>query len=83
MPKGAITEYIDVAQIVLYAFWIFFAGLIYYLAARTSARAIPSFMTDLRTGLISTSRRFQSPRPISWPTARRSWRRALVTSPLK
>ncbi len=28
---GAITQYIDVAQIVLYLFWAFFAGLIYYL----------------------------------------------------
>ena len=28
---GAITQYIDVAQIVLYVFWAFFAGLIYYL----------------------------------------------------
>jgi photosynthetic reaction center H subunit len=28
---GAITQYIDVAQIVLYLFWFFFAGLIYYL----------------------------------------------------
>ena len=28
---GAITGYIDVAQIVLYVFWAFFAGLIYYL----------------------------------------------------
>ena len=31
MGTGAITSYIDVAQIALYAFWIFFAGLIYYL----------------------------------------------------
>ncbi len=31
MQPGAITNYIDVAQLVLYAFWIFFAGLIYYL----------------------------------------------------
>jgi photosynthetic reaction center H subunit len=31
MQTGAITGYIDVAQLVLYAFWIFFAGLIYYL----------------------------------------------------
>ena len=31
MGTGAITQYIDVAQIVLYMFWIFFAGLIYYL----------------------------------------------------
>ncbi len=31
MGKGAITLYVDVAQLVLYMFWIFFAGLIYYL----------------------------------------------------
>ena len=31
MGTGAITSYIDVAQIVLYLFWIFFFGLIYYL----------------------------------------------------
>jgi photosynthetic reaction center H subunit len=31
MGTGAITQYVDVAQIVLYMFWIFFAGLIYYL----------------------------------------------------
>ena len=31
METGAITQYIDVAQIVLYVFWVFFAGLIYYL----------------------------------------------------
>ena len=31
MPTGAITSEIDVAQVVLYAFWFFFAGLIIYL----------------------------------------------------
>ena len=31
MQTGAITQYVDVAQLVLYMFWIFFAGLIYYL----------------------------------------------------
>ena len=31
MQTGAITGYIDVAQLVLYAFWFFFAGLIWYL----------------------------------------------------
>ncbi len=31
MQTGAITSYIDVAQLVLYAFWIFFAGLVLYL----------------------------------------------------
>ena len=29
MDTGAITQYVDVAQLVLYAFWIFFFGLIY------------------------------------------------------
>ena len=31
MEFGAVTRYVDLAQLVLYAFWIFFAGLIYYL----------------------------------------------------
>ena len=31
MGTGAITQYVDVAKLVLYAFWIFFFGLIYYL----------------------------------------------------
>lgn len=31
MQTGALTNYLDVAQVTLYAFWIFFAGLIYYL----------------------------------------------------
>jgi photosynthetic reaction center H subunit len=31
MGTGAITSYVDVAQIVLYLFWIFFAGVVYYL----------------------------------------------------
>lgn len=32
MQTGALTGYFDVAQITLYAFWIFFAGLIFYLS---------------------------------------------------
>ena len=31
MGIGAFTRYIDVPQVILYVFWIFFAGLIYYL----------------------------------------------------
>ena len=31
MYSGAITSNIDVAQVVLYMFWVFFAGLVYYL----------------------------------------------------
>jgi len=41
MNKGAITGYIDVAQIVLYAFWIFFAGLIIYLRREDKREGYP------------------------------------------
>ena len=41
MNKGAITGYFDVAQIVLYAFWIFFAGLIIYLRKEDKREGYP------------------------------------------
>jgi len=41
MPTGAITEYIDVAQLALYAFWVFFAGLIYYLRREDKREGYP------------------------------------------
>jgi photosynthetic reaction center H subunit len=41
MPSGAITGYIDVAQVVLYAFWIFFAGLIFYLRREDKREGYP------------------------------------------
>lgn len=41
MQTGAITNYIDVAQLVLYAFWIFFAGLIYYLHRENKREGYP------------------------------------------
>ena len=41
MRTGAITGYIDVAQLVLYAFWIFFAGLIYYLRREDKREGYP------------------------------------------
>ena len=41
MPSGAITGYFDVAQITLYAFWIFFAGLIYYLRREDKREGYP------------------------------------------
>jgi photosynthetic reaction center H subunit len=39
--RGAITEYIDVAQLVLYAFWIFFIGLIIYLRREDKREGYP------------------------------------------
>jgi photosynthetic reaction center H subunit len=41
MKTGAITEYIDVAQLVLYAFWIFFIGLVYYLRREDKREGYP------------------------------------------
>lgn len=41
MQSGAITGYIDVAQLVLYAFWIFFAGLLYYLHRENKREGYP------------------------------------------
>lgn len=41
MQVGAITGYIDVAQVTLYAFWIFFAGLIVYLRREDQREGYP------------------------------------------
>ena len=38
---GAITGYFDVAQVALYVFWIFFAGLIYYLLQENKREGYP------------------------------------------
>src|SRR5215813_3416970 len=36
-----LTGYIDVAQVVLYAFWVFFAGLIFYLRREDKREGYP------------------------------------------
>lgn len=41
MPSGSITEYIDVAQVVLYVFWVFFFGLVYYLRREDRREGYP------------------------------------------
>ena len=41
MRYAAFTQSIDLAQLVLYAFWIFFAGLIYYLARENHREGYP------------------------------------------
>jgi photosynthetic reaction center H subunit len=50
MHTGAITEYIDVAQLVLYAFWIFFAGLVYYLHRENKREGYPLENDSLSRG---------------------------------
>jgi photosynthetic reaction center H subunit len=51
MPTGAITGYIDVAQLTLYAFWLFFAGLIYYLRREDKREGYP--LENERSGLVT------------------------------
>jgi photosynthetic reaction center H subunit len=41
MQTGAITQYIDVAQVVLYVFWIFFVGLIFYIRQEDRREGYP------------------------------------------
>jgi photosynthetic reaction center H subunit len=51
METGAITGYIDVAQVVLYAFWAFFAGLIFYLRREDKREGYP--LESERSGLVT------------------------------
>jgi photosynthetic reaction center H subunit len=41
MEVGAITQHVDVAQVVLYVFWLFFAGLIIYLQREARREGYP------------------------------------------
>jgi photosynthetic reaction center H subunit len=41
MGFGAFTHYVDIPQMVLYVFWIFFAGLIYYLRREDKREGYP------------------------------------------
>ena len=52
MQTGAITSYIDVAQLTLYAFWIFFAGLIFYLRREDKREGYPLVSDRLGPQLI-------------------------------
>jgi photosynthetic reaction center H subunit len=52
---GAITGYIDVAQLVLYAFWLFFFGLVYYLRQEDKREGYP--LTPDPTDLLARGRR--------------------------
>jgi photosynthetic reaction center H subunit len=52
MHTGAITHYIDVAQLALYGFWIFFAGLIYYLRREDKREGYPLETEGSRRGIV-------------------------------
>ena len=61
MESGAITGYIDVAQLVLYAFWIFFAGLVYYLRQEDKREGYP--LESDRSGRVRVQGFPPMPRP--------------------
>jgi photosynthetic reaction center H subunit len=52
MGIGSITQNIDIAQLTLYAFWIFFAGLVYYLARENHREGYP-METESGRGVIT------------------------------
>lgn len=55
MGTGAITEYIDVAQLALYAFWLFFFSLVWYLHRESKREGYPlvdSHNPDYRGGTL-------------------------------
>lgn len=64
MEFGAFTNYVDLAQLVLYAFWIFFAGLIFYLARESHREGYP-METD---GLNQVAKGFPIPEPKVYKT---------------
>lgn len=60
LPTGALTSYLDVAQLTLYAFWLFFAGLVFYLRREDRREGYP--LENEAVG------RLKSPDPILIPT---------------
>ena len=52
MEFGAITGYVDLAQILLYAFWLFFAGLIFYLVREGHREGYPMESDSLGAAVI-------------------------------
>ena len=65
---GDITGYIDVAQVVLYVFWVFFAGLIIYLVKENKREGYPldSDRTNSRVSVIGWP---EPPAPVTYTTA--------------
>jgi Photosynthetic reaction centre, H-chain N-terminal region len=83
MQVGEITGYIDVAQVTLYAFWVFFAGLIIYLRTEDKREGYP--LESDRSGRVtvegSASRpgrrfAFETPRSDRRHRGRGRWKRS-------
>ena len=64
MSTGAITNHIDVAQVVLYAFWIFFAGLLIYIRREDKREGYP--LESERSGAVRVQGWPAMPEPKSY-----------------
>ncbi len=62
MQIGAITGYIDVAQLTLYAFWLGFAGLIFYLRREDKREGYPLLSDRSRAVTVQGLPRIPSPK---------------------
>ena len=67
MGTGAITEYMDVAQIALYAFWILFFILVGYLHREGKREGWPLLVSSAQVSAVCRRRK-----PTVWRTARAS-----------
>lgn len=70
MGTGAITSYVDVAQLVLYAFWLFFFGLVYWLIAEGHREGYPM---DTDRGIIEGWPRAPKPKLYRLESGREVW----------
>jgi len=61
MEIGAITEHMDVAQITLYVFWVFFIGLVFYLQRESRREGYP--LVNSTTGEEADIANFYMPAP--------------------
>ncbi|MGL4573688.1 MAG: photosynthetic reaction center subunit H [Burkholderiaceae bacterium] len=55
MGTGALTGYLDVAQVLLYVFWFFFAGLVYYLQRESKREGFPMESTNTRGDTVEST----------------------------
>jgi len=88
-PIGAITQYIDVAQVMLYLFWIFFGSLVIYLNRESKREGYPldsGNPNDPDIGLVSmpAPKTFLMPHgdPIVQPHPSRDDRRPIAARPM-
>ncbi len=69
MGTGAITSYVDVAQLVLYAFWLSFAALIYYLQRESKREGFPLESQRPNGQVYTTTGLVSMPNPKVYKTA--------------